>query len=97
MHTMFLDTVRGHFGLAQPPVPSRAYRNRSPKVTKGRSHQLRSYRCEPTAQCKQLHDTGRQSSTAERNFFFSFFFASTGDSIDANSGILGFLALNIVT
>lgn len=69
MHLSFLEFVRGHLGLAQQPVPSRAYRNRSPKVTKGRSHQLRSYRCEPTAQCKQLPDTGRQYTTAERKVF----------------------------
>lgn len=69
MHTRFLESVRGHLGLAQPHVPSRAYRNRSPMVTKGRTHQLRSCRCEPTAQCKQLPDTGRQYSTAERRIF----------------------------
>lgn len=88
MHMRFLEPVRGRSGLAQPLVPSRAYRNRSPQSDE-RPHATS---FGPTAVSRRLNASNyiALGANAQRPSG-GFAFIINRRELDANSGMLGLL------
>lgn len=86
-HMKFLEPLREHSGLAQPFVPSRAYRNRSSKVTKGRTPPAFG----PTVVIRRLNASNYMALGANTERPSGGFFIINRRQLDAHSGILGCL------